>query len=77
MQYACATVADVVVKLKHQYQKLVGAPSSYGHDKPMAKQIDALGLLIKELEDAVVVLQIKLDLSREDVQTSSSDSAHK
>ena len=60
MQYACATVAEIVLKLKRQYQAVLGASPAYGRDKTMTQGIDALGLLIKELEDAVVVLQIKL-----------------
>ena len=31
----------------------------------MTKEMDALGLLIKELEDGVVILQIKLDEQRD------------
>ena len=40
---------------------VLGASPAYGHDKNMTQQIDALGLLIKELADAVVVLQLKLE----------------
>ena len=76
MQYACTTVAEVAVKLKRQYQQLLGASSSYGHDRAVTKEIDALGLLIKELEDTVVVLQVKLGLSGDNAQISSSESDH-
>ena len=61
MQYACATVAALALRLKRQYQALLGASTAYGRDKTMTQQIDAFGLLIKELEDAVVVLQVKLE----------------
>jgi hypothetical protein len=65
MQYACATVAALTLKLKRQYQALLGASAAYGRDKTITQQIDAFGLLIKELEDAVVVLQVKLDQDRD------------
>ena len=61
MQYACATVAEIVLKLKRQYQAVLAASPTTRRDRTLTQGIDALGLLIKELEDAVVVLQIKLD----------------
>ena len=61
MESACANVADVALRLKKQYQTLLGASPGYGNDKRMTKEMDNLGLLIKELEDGVVILQIKLD----------------
>jgi hypothetical protein len=39
----------------------LGASPEYGVDKRMTKEMDTLGLLIKELEDGVVILQLKLD----------------
>jgi hypothetical protein len=61
MESLCATIAEVTLRLKQQYQALLAASAEYGVDKPMTKEMDVLGLLIKELEDGVVVLQIKLD----------------
>ena len=61
LQYACAAVAALTLKLKRQYQEILSASTAYGRDKAMTQQIDALGLLIKELEDAVVILQVKLE----------------
>ena len=61
MQHTCSTIAALALKLKRQYQVVLGASPAYGHDKNMTQQIDALGLLIKELADAVVVLQLKLE----------------
>ena len=61
MQYACAKVATLALKLKRQYRAVLSASSAFGRDKTTTQEIDALGQLIKELEDAVVVLQIKLE----------------
>ena len=61
MEYACAAVAALALKLKRQYQALLSSSDAYGRDKTLTQQIDALGLLIKELEDAVVVLQVQLE----------------
>ena len=61
MQYTCATVAALALKLKRQYRAVLSASPAYGRDITMTQQMDALGLLIKELEDAVVVLQLKLE----------------
>ena len=61
MEQACAKIADVSLKLKRQYQVLLGASPGYGVDKQLTKEIDVLGLLIKELEDSIVILQITLD----------------
>jgi hypothetical protein len=65
MVYACAAVAALALKLKRQYQALLGASDAYGRDKTLTQQIDALGLLIKELEDAVVVLQVQLEQDKD------------
>jgi hypothetical protein len=65
MERACAAIAEVTLKLKRQFQTLLGGSPEYGVDKRMTKEIDALGLLIKELEDSVVILQIKLDERRD------------
>jgi hypothetical protein len=65
MQYACAAVAEIVLKLKRQYHAVLGASPASGRNRTMTREIDALGLLIKELEDAVVVLQIKLDQNQD------------
>jgi hypothetical protein len=59
MKYACATVAEVVLKVKRHYLAVLASPA-YGRDKRLTKEVDSLGLLLKELEDAVIVLQIKL-----------------
>lgn len=61
MQYACATVASLATKLKREFQLLVGASPIYGQDTQLTRQIDALGQTIKEMEDAVVILQIRLE----------------
>jgi hypothetical protein len=61
MQYDEGTIAALVLKLKRQYQTVLGASQTYGRDKNLTQQMDALGLLIKELEDAVIVHQLRLD----------------
>ena len=66
MERTCATIAEVTLRLKRHFQTLLGASPAYGVDKRMTKEMDVLGLLIKELEDDVVLLQIKLDESRGD-----------
>ena len=65
MEQTCARIAQVSLQLKRQYQTLLGASPGYGVDKRMTKEIDALGLLIKELEDSIVILQIQLDEQRD------------
>jgi len=60
MQYACSNIATLAIKLKHQYRAILCASPAFGSQKQMTKEVDALGSLIKELEDAVVVLQLKL-----------------
>lgn len=71
MERACATIAGVTLKLKRQYHALLGVSLHYGVDKRMTQEMDILGLLIKELEDGVVILQIKLD-ERDDVEMARS-----
>ena len=61
MERACAKIAEMSLQLKQQYRVLLAASPEYGVDKRMTKEMDRLGLLIKELEDGVVILQIKLD----------------
>ena len=61
MERVCANIADLSIKLKRQYRALLGASPAFGVDKQMTREIDALGLLLKELEDNVVILQIRLD----------------
>jgi hypothetical protein len=61
MEYACATVASLATKLKREFQLLVSASPMYGKDTQLTRQIDALGQTIKEMEDAVIVLQIHLE----------------
>ena len=70
MEYACAAVAALALKLKRQYQSILDVSAAYGRDKAMTQQIDALGLLIKELEDAVVILQVKLEQDQDSAPTS-------
>jgi hypothetical protein len=65
MESAYTTIAEVTLRLKQQYQALLGASAEYGVDKRMTKEMDTLGLLIKELEDGVVILQIRLDEERD------------
>jgi hypothetical protein len=72
MEHACANIALVTLKLKRQYKAILGASPGYGVDKRMTKEVDALGLLIKELEDEVVLLQIKLDQTGGDDTLGSS-----
>ena len=64
MEQVCAQIADVSLRLKRQYQVLLGISSEYGVHKQTTKEMDSLGLLIKELEDGVIVLQIKLEARR-------------
>jgi len=64
MERACATIAEVTLKLKDQYRAVLGASAAYVDDKRLNQEMDTLGLLIKELEDAVVFLQISLDQER-------------
>jgi len=64
MEHACATIAEVTLKLKDQYRAVLGASAAYVDDKRLNQEMDTLGLLIKELEDAVVFLQISLDQER-------------
>jgi len=61
MQFACAQIADLSLKLKNQYRAVLGASLAYGRDERMTREMDSLGLLLQELQDAVVVLQITLD----------------
>lgn len=74
MESALAKLADVTLKLKRQYQSLLGASPAYGEDKKMTKEMDTMGLLLKELEDSVVFLQIKLDERRSEVANQSESS---
>ncbi len=61
MERACATIGEVALKLKGQYRAVLGASAAYVDDKRLNQEMDTLGLLIKELEDAVVFLQISLE----------------
>ena len=61
MQYACAKIAELALDLKHQYRHLLGSCAIYGTDKQFTLDMDALGQVVKEIEDAVVVLQIRLE----------------
>ena len=60
MESAFEKIAEVTLKLKRHYQSLLGASPAYGVEKRMTKEMDTLGQLIKELEDSVIVLQIRL-----------------
>ena len=64
MEQVCAQIAEVSLNLKLQYRLLLSISPDYGIDKQFTKEIDTLGLLIKELEDGVVILQIKLEARR-------------
>src|SRR5258708_31387387 len=57
----CAKVAELTLKLKGQYQAVLMASQAYGRDQQVSREMDSLGLLVQELEAAVVVLQITLD----------------
>lgn len=72
MELACAMIADVTMRLKRQYRALLAAAPGYGEDKRIIKEMDTLGLLIKELEDGIVILQIKLDVQQEAPTIGSS-----
>jgi hypothetical protein len=60
MENACTAIAESALKLKKQYRAVLAASPAYGSDTRMTREIDTLGLLLKELEDAVVLLHLKL-----------------
>jgi hypothetical protein len=49
-----------MLKLKRQYEAVIDTSPARQRDKEMTRQIAALGPMIKELEDAVIVLQVRL-----------------
>ena len=56
----------LTLELKRQYRNLLGASTTYGVDKNMTLQLDALGLLLKELEDTLIIHGLKLQENDED-----------
>jgi hypothetical protein len=52
-------VAQLVLQLKHQFQAVLMASPDYGNDTHIAKEMDTLGNLIKELEDTVVIERVR------------------
>jgi hypothetical protein len=60
MQRACASVAAVTADLKQHYREVLTASPGYGRDRRMTRAVDRLGQLVKELQDAVVMLEIRL-----------------
>ena len=72
--HECANLAELSLELKGQYRALLGATTAYGIDKRTTKVMDILGMLIKQFEDGVVILQITLDQER-DVETTRGSAA--
>lgn len=68
----CATLAKLSLELKDQYQALLGACTASGIDKRTTKIMDTLGLLIKQFEHKVVILEITLDQQRDAGTTRDS-----
>ena len=52
-------VAELALRLKHQFQAVLIACPDYGGDAHAAQEIAVLGDLIKELEDTVVIAQVR------------------
>lgn len=52
-------VAELALRLKHQFQAVVIALPNYGRDAHIAQEMAVLGDLIKELEDTVVMAQVR------------------
>lgn len=48
-------IAELTVQLKHQYQVFLMASGDYGEDARLTREIDHLGCVVKELEDAVAI----------------------
>jgi hypothetical protein len=71
MEYACGTVAALMLKLKRQYEAVIDASPARQRDKEMTRQIAALGPVIKELEDAVIVLEVRLQQNQDSTAMAS------
>lgn len=48
-------LAELAVRIKEQFRKTLMVTPGYGHDKDFTAEAEALGSLIKELEDTVVL----------------------
>lgn len=47
--------AELAVRIKEQYRKILNVTSGYGPDNVFTTEIEILGRLIKELEDTVIL----------------------
>jgi hypothetical protein len=52
-------VAKLVLQLKRQFQHVLMACPEYSSDACIAREMDTLGNLIKELEDTVVIERVR------------------
>jgi len=52
-------LAELALRLKHQFQTVIMAVPEYGNDARIANEMGVLGDLIKELEDTVVIAQVR------------------
>ena len=52
-------IAKLILQLKHQFQAVLMASPDYGSDTRLAKEMDTLGNLIKELEDTVLIERVR------------------
>jgi hypothetical protein len=54
-------IAELAIRLKAEYRRTLALSPGYGSDTATTKQIDQLGLVIKELEDMIVLMLVELE----------------
>lgn len=52
-------IAAITFKLKHKFQSCIVLEEHYSQDPELARAIDEMGGLIKELEDLVVIADVR------------------